>query len=175
MQRGFYIGRFQPYHKGHHSVVESIAADVDELVVAIGSADVSHTVRNPFTGGERHVMLTKALETVAIPTYVVPLEDIDRNAVWVSHVESLCPPFDVAYSNNPLVVQLFHEAGVEVKNPPLVNRDEYRGTDIRRQMIDGEDWTPPVPDAVETVVDRVNGVERLQRLAADDADISSQD
>ena len=26
MSRGFYIGRFQPYHNGHHSVLERIAA-----------------------------------------------------------------------------------------------------------------------------------------------------
>ncbi len=50
MTRGFYIGRFQPYHQGHHRVVQDIAEEVDELVVGIGSADQSHSVRNPFTG-----------------------------------------------------------------------------------------------------------------------------
>ncbi|HZK30987.1 MAG TPA: adenylyltransferase/cytidyltransferase family protein, partial [Methanoregula sp.] len=42
MRRGFYIGRFQPYHNGHQSVLEHIADDVDEIVIGIGSAQLSH-------------------------------------------------------------------------------------------------------------------------------------
>ncbi len=57
--RGFYIGRFQPYHNGHHSMVERIADEVDELVLGIGSADDSHTTHDPFTAGERIMMITK--------------------------------------------------------------------------------------------------------------------
>ncbi|MFW6045623.1 MAG: nicotinamide-nucleotide adenylyltransferase, partial [Natronomonas sp.] len=113
MTRGFYIGRFQPYHEGHQAMVERVSEEVDELVVGIGSADQSHTLRNPFTAGERIMMITKALVDVDIVTYAVPIEDLNRNSVWVSHVESMSPRFDVAYSNNPLVVRLFKEAGTE--------------------------------------------------------------
>jgi len=28
--RGFYIGRYQPFHNGHRHMVEEIAAEVDE-------------------------------------------------------------------------------------------------------------------------------------------------
>ena len=38
MKRGFYIGRFQPYHNGHQSVLEHIAGKVDEIIIGIGSA-----------------------------------------------------------------------------------------------------------------------------------------
>jgi nicotinamide-nucleotide adenylyltransferase len=58
--RGFYIGRFQPYHNGHQHMVEEIIEEVDELVLGIGSADASHTVRNPFTAGERWEHLVPA-------------------------------------------------------------------------------------------------------------------
>jgi nicotinamide-nucleotide adenylyltransferase len=109
--RGVYIGRFQPYHDGHHAMVERIAEEVDELVLAIGSADQSHTTRNPFTAGERIEMITKSLVDLDLVTYAVPIEDLNRNAVWVSHVQSMSPTFDVAYSNNPLVIRLFREAG----------------------------------------------------------------
>jgi len=36
--RAFYIGRFQPYHLGHHAVIQKIAKEVDEIVIGIGSA-----------------------------------------------------------------------------------------------------------------------------------------
>ena len=44
MVRAFYIGRFQPYHFGHHTIIKQIAEEVDELVVGIGSAQ---KVTNP--------------------------------------------------------------------------------------------------------------------------------
>ena len=42
MKRAFYIGRFQPFHLGHYSVITSIAEEVDELIIGIGSAQTSH-------------------------------------------------------------------------------------------------------------------------------------
>jgi nicotinamide-nucleotide adenylyltransferase len=171
MSRAFYIGRFQPFHDGHRQVVDTITeeTDVDELVVGIGSAGRSHSRRNPFTAGERHVMLTRALSDCPVDIFVVPLEDINRNALWVSHVRSLCPPFEVVYSNNPLVVRLFEEAGVEVRQVPLFERDTYEGTSIRDRMIDGAEWTDLLPESVAETIHEIDGVERLRRVADSDA------
>ncbi len=169
MTRGFYIGRFQPYHDGHHSVVERIAEEVDELVVGIGSADQSHTSSDPFTAGERIMMITKSLVDLDLVTYPVPIEDLNRNSVWVSHVQSMSPDFDVAYSNNPLVVQLFDEAGVEVRGSKMFNREVLEGTEVRERMIAGDDWEALVPDPVVEVVEETGGVQRIQRIARSDS------
>ncbi|MGB9963888.1 nicotinamide-nucleotide adenylyltransferase [Halobacterium sp. CBA1126] len=168
MTRGFYIGRFQPYHNGHHRVVEQIATEVDELVVGIGSAGDSHSTRNPFTAGERIMMITKALVDFDLVTYAVPIEDLDRNAVWVSHVQSMSPNFDVAYSNNPLVIRLFGEAGIEVRQSPMFERDVLEGTEIRRRMEADEDWRELVPKPVADVVDEIDGIERIQKVGDTD-------
>ncbi|SFR40328.1 MULTISPECIES: nicotinamide-nucleotide adenylyltransferase [Halorubrum] len=167
--RGFYIGRYQPFHDGHQHMVEEIASEVDELVLGIGSAGDSHTTRNPFTAGERVMMVTKAVERLDVTTYVVPIEDLDRNSVWVSHVQSMTPRFDVAYSNNPLVVRLFEEAGVEVRQSPMFRRDVLEGTELRERMIRGRDWEDLVPDAVVDVIREVDGVERIRRIAETDS------
>ncbi|MBX0293424.1 nicotinamide-nucleotide adenylyltransferase [Haloarcula nitratireducens] len=167
--RGFYIGRFQPYHDGHHAMVERIAEEVDELVLGIGSADDSHTTHDPFTAGERIMMLTKAVDEFDLRTYVVPLEDINRNAVWVSHVESMCPDFDVAYSNNPLVVRLFEESGIEVRQSPMFERDRLEGSEIRERMIRDESWRDRVPDPVVETIEEINGVKRLQHVSDSDS------
>ena len=168
MTRGFYIGRFQPFHNGHRAMVDHIVEEVDELVLGIGSADASHTTRNPFTAGERVMMVTKAVEAVDVPTYIVPIEDIDRNAVWVSHIMSMCPSFDMAYSNNPLVVQLFEERAIEVRQSPMFDRDRLEGSDIRERMLDDDTWTDRVPETVVDVIDEISGVQRLQTVAKDD-------
>ena len=169
MTRGFYIGRFQPYHEGHHAMVRRIGEAVDELVVGIGSADQSHTVRNPFTSGERIMMITKALVDTDLVTYAVPIEDLNRNSVWVSHVQSMSPRFDVAYSNNPLVVRLFEEADIEVRQSPMFRREEFEGTEVRDRMANGGDWQALVPDAVVDVLEEIDGVERIQPITESDA------
>jgi len=169
MIRGFYIGRFQPFHEGHSAMVERISEEVDELVVGIGSADQSHTVRNPFTAGERIMMITKALVELDLVTYAVPIEDLNRNAVWVSHVQSMSPRFDVAFSNNPLVVRLCREAGIEVRQSPMYQREEFEGTEVRERMATDGDWETLVPDAVVEVIDEIDGVARLRQISETDA------
>ncbi len=168
--RGLYVGRFQPFHKGHEKVVDRISEDedVEEVVVAVGSAQRSHTTRNPFTAGERVSMITKTLEDRETTVYAIPVEDLNRNAVWTTHVRSMCPPFEVVYSNNPLIVRLFEEEGTEVRRSPMFERDRFSGSEIRRRMLEDEDWRSLVPDAVENVVDEVGGVGRLQDLDGDD-------
>ena len=38
-KRGLLIGRMQPVHKGHISVINETLKEVDELIIGIGSAD----------------------------------------------------------------------------------------------------------------------------------------
>jgi nicotinamide-nucleotide adenylyltransferase len=168
MKRGFYIGRFQPYHNGHQSVLEHIAGDVDEIVIGIGSAQLSHMIDNPFTAGERVLMITRALASLGCPFYVIPIEDIKRNALWVAHVLSMTPPFDLCYSSNPLVMQLFKEAGITVQSPAMYERETLSGTEIRRRMLSGEAWESLVPPSVVQVINEIDGVERLLQISQKD-------
>jgi nicotinamide-nucleotide adenylyltransferase len=168
MKRGFYIGRFQPYHNGHQSVLEHIADEVDEIVIGVGSAQLSHTPDNPFTAGERVLMITRSLVSLDCPFYVIPIEDIKRNALWVAHVQSMTPPFDLCYSSNPLVVQLFKEAEVKVQSPSMYERDTHSGTEIRRRMLNNQPWKNLVPPAVADVIKEIDGVIRLRQIVQDD-------
>ena len=168
IRRGFYIGRFQPYHNGHQSVLEHIARKVDEIIIGVGSAQLSHHIDNPFTAGERVMMITRSLESLDCPYYVIPIEDIQRNSLWVAHVRSMAPPFDICYSSNPLVVRLFKEAGVKVQSPAMYERDTLSGTEIRRRILSGEPWKNLVPPAVVQVLKEIDGVGRLRQIARDD-------
>jgi nicotinamide-nucleotide adenylyltransferase len=171
MVRGFYIGRFQPYHDVHHRLIERVADEVDELVLGIGSADDSHARHDPFTAGERILMITKSLANHDLAVYPVPIEDLDRNAVWVSHIQSMSPAFDIAYSNNPLVIQLFSEAGVEVRQSPMFDRKKLEGAEIRERMIANDGWEQLVPGAVVDIIEEIDGIERIQRVSdTDDVD-----
>ena len=50
---GLYIGRFQPFHKGHKSIVESALKQCDRLIIGIGSSQETRTKRNTFSYEER--------------------------------------------------------------------------------------------------------------------------
>jgi nicotinamide-nucleotide adenylyltransferase len=166
--RGLYIGRFQPFHLGHKAVLKKILEEVNEVVVVMGSAQDSHTPQNPFTAGERLDMIYGALRDLRPRSYVIPLQDVDRNAIWVSHVVSMAPRFDLVYSNNPLTEDLFIEAGIQVRKPPMYRRDLYSGTIIRNLMLQGGDWRSLVPEEVASVIDSIGGVERLIHISRDD-------
>lgn len=169
--RAMIIGRWQPPHKGHIEVAKQILREVDELIVGIGSAQESHTLENPFTAGERVLMLTRALAEAGIDlsrVHLIPIPDVNNNAVWVSHVISLSPPFEIVYSGNPLVRRLFKEAGFKTKIQPMFKRKEYWGTEIRDRMIKGGRWEELVPKAVVEVMREIKAVERLKDLSKTD-------
>ncbi len=168
--RGLLIGRFQPFHKGHVYVVKKVLKGVDELIICIGSAQLSHTLDDPFTAGERLMMIANSLAENGIEKhyYIIPIQDVNNNSLWVSHVSSLTPPFAKVYSGNTLVKRLFSEVGVKVTTPPLFNRKEYSGTEIRRRMLKGEPWEDLVPKEVMRVIKEVQGIKRIHNLAKSD-------
>jgi len=170
-KRGLFVGRFQPFHKGHLQAVKEILNEVDELIVVVGSAQYSHRVDNPFTTGERIMMIRKALEEEKVDLkriWIVPVPDVHIHIVWVSVVEGYTPRFDVVYSNEPLTRRLFIEAGYEVKPIPFHKREIYSATEIRKRMLSGENWEELVPKSVASLIKEIGGVERLRDLTKTD-------
>lgn len=166
---GFIIGRFQPFHLGHLSVIKKIAEECKLIIIGIGSAQYSHTHENPFTAGERYLMISKTLAKEKISNYyIVPIEDVNRYDIWVSHVEALAPKFDTVYTNNPLTKQLFLERGYKVRSSPLYDRKRYSGREIRKKLLRNEKWQELVPKAVVGVIKEIKGIERIRTLAKTD-------
>lgn len=166
--RGILIGRMQPVHNGHMEVIKQILNEVDEIIIGIGSAQASHELKDPFTAGERIVMMNQALAEKGIDPsryYIIPMQDINFNAIWASHVKMLTPPFNIVYSGNPLVKQLFSEEGYEVRQPPLYDRLHLSGSEVRRRILNDENWQELVPKASVDLIREINGVERLKNLS----------
>ncbi len=153
-------------------MVSEITNGFDELIVGIGGAQYSHTFENPFTAGERIFMIARALQhfvdTRGVKLYITPIEDVNRNSIWVSHIESMVPPFDMIYTNNPLSKRLFEEKGYQVRSMPLYNRELYSGTRIRELMVNEGEWKQLVPKEVVEVIEEVCGVKRLKEIVMDD-------
>ena len=171
VKRGLYVGRFQPFHLGHLSVVKKILEEVDEAVIVIGSAQYSHELANPFTAGERLVMVRRALEEAKIDgnrVWIVPVPDVRLHMMWVSALEGYTPKFQVVFSNEPLTHRLFIEAGYKVKKVEFYDRKVYSSTQIREKMIRDESWEKLIPKSVAAFIKEIDGINRLKDLNKSD-------
>jgi len=145
--------------------------EVDELIIVVGSAQMSHELDNPFTAGERIEMIRRALDAEGIDRgryMLIPIPDAPAHTVWVSMVESQTPRFDIVYTNQPLTRRLMLEAGYEVRGIELYERERYEATEIRRRILVGEDWRDLVPEEVYRYLMEIDGVGRIRDLAKSD-------
>lgn len=170
-KRGLYVGRFQPFHLGHLDAIKYVLEGVDELVVVIGSAQYSHNCHDPFTAGERLVMVQSALLECGVDVskvWIVPVPDVHLHMLWVSAVEGYTPRFELVYSNEPLTRRLFMEAGYNVERIPYFDRETYSSTVIREKMLEDQNWAALVPKSVREFILEIDGVNRLRDLARTD-------
>jgi nicotinamide-nucleotide adenylyltransferase len=171
MNRGIFVGRFQPFHKGHIAVIKKIMNEVDELIIIVGSSQYSHTLDNPFTAGERITMIRMALEEERIQLskiWIIPVPDVHQHALWVSQIKGYSPEFNIVYANEPLTRRLFLESGFRVKPMQLINRDDYMATKIRNQITTKGNWEELVPKSVAKYIKDIKGDRRIRDLKKTD-------
>ncbi|MBO8182238.1 MAG: nicotinamide-nucleotide adenylyltransferase [Archaeoglobus sp.] len=163
--RALIFGRFQPFHLGHLKVVEWALDDFDELVILIGMADESHTLRNPFTAGERIWMIREALKSEGVDLSRIITATAPTMNIYVGnayYIIKLVPEIKTLITRNPVIGQVFRGAGVEVVEPPTFNREIYRGKVIRERILKGEEWENLVPKRVAEIINKIGGVERIR-------------
>ncbi|MDP7141537.1 MAG: nicotinamide-nucleotide adenylyltransferase [Candidatus Woesearchaeota archaeon] len=145
-----FIGRFQPFHKGHLSAIRQILRKVDKIVICVGSSKKAGVKGNPFTFEERFKMIEETLVSLDIGGYTIfPIPDVPNDKKWVEHVKVLVPKFDVVYSSNPLVIRLFKEKGVEVKKVKML--EGVSSTKVRK-LLNSKGWEKLVPKEVVRLV-----------------------
>ncbi len=144
---GLFVGRFQPFHIAHLSDIKNALKLVNELIIVIGSSQDSRTNENPLSAEERKAMIEDVLKTEKIKgCRIFSLNDINNDDEWVSHVEKNMPAFDVVFSGNPRVINLFRKAGYDVMEIKLI--EGINGTLIREKIASGKRWKDLVPESV---------------------------
>lgn len=164
--KALFIGRFQPFHKGHLKIIQGISKKYDEIIIGLGSSQYSNEIDNPFSEEERRKMIVNSLDEIGLKKYrIISIPDIHNPPIWVSHVLSIVSDFDVVISNNLLTKKLFTERGYRVFNTPFYEKDKFSGRRIRKNMINGKQWEDLVPPSVVRIVNDIKGVQRIKNLS----------
>lgn len=88
---GLYIGRFQPIHIGHESIIRKMLDECEQIIIAVGSAQEYNTERNPFTFEQRADLIINTFYQYVIAgrISVIPLRDRaipSNDASWGDYV-----------------------------------------------------------------------------------------
>ena len=168
LSRGLFIGRFQPFHLGHKACIDFALRKVNDLIIGVGSSQASYEAKNPFTGGERVLMIKETLN--ADPKIdqhrilIIPISDINIHSLWTSHIKVLVPKFEVVFANDRFTSLLFKEIDMQVIHPPLLRRSILSGSEIRRRIAQNIKWKHLVSSQTEIVIRDIRGIERIKRL-----------
>lgn len=156
--KAVFIGRFQPFHRGHRKVVEKYSEQSDDFCIAIGSAGEQETEDNPLSFEERRSIIQACYPDLEI----VGIDDTERtdegDGEWLEEVRNRTNA-DTVISGNKIVQRIVEASEMDLERPELHDPEIYSGTAIRRRIKSGEEWRYLVPKcAEETIADLLDRI-----------------
>lgn len=113
MNEAIFIGRFQPFHKGHLDAIKQILKKHKSILIIIGSAQIKRTEKNPFSYIERKKILQKILNFEKINYKIISLNDYKKDITWINKL--MIYKKNQFYSSNEYVVNLLNKYNFKVK------------------------------------------------------------
>ena len=141
-----FIGRFQPFHKGHlHNITQALKVS-RKLLINIGSSFNVPNIKNPFSFEQRKQMIVSDLEALVIDLskiVIEPLADYYQEEKWELALRQNVHKHS---RNGDVVAIVGHEKDassyylksfVEWGFIPVDNYKSYNATDFRREYYNG--------------------------------------
>lgn len=85
-----FIGRFQPFHNAHLSIIQSAAELAEKVIVVVGSANQPRTFKNPFSFEERENLIQDTL--MGLETELIIESNYDtiyNDDSWAARVQNI--------------------------------------------------------------------------------------
>lgn len=147
---GLFIGRFQPFHKGHLYALILSASLCKNLIIGVGSSGDSGTERNPLPASDRIRIIKAALKgTLAEKKRIrfITIPDFMDDDKWFNYIDGKVPGIDAVFSRNRLVKKIFSAHHVKVVSPPWHDRKRLSASRIRKIIKNGgKGWQDRVPN-----------------------------
>lgn len=187
-----FIGRFQPFHKGHAKVLRQALESASQVIILAGSAHQPRSTRNPWLVSEREAMVRSTLsEAENAHVHVAPLMDVMYNdELWVRNVQSTVNGYVTAHHKVPhrapkvglighskdhssYYLNLFPQWG----NVSVENVEGINATRIRHKLLEEEGerlstLQEELPEAVHGHLTSFCGTPTFQALQAEQKFIS---
>lgn len=147
-----YIGRFQPFHRGHEYVLNHCLKNYDETIVLIGSAFKARDIENPFTYDERRAVIRKWIPVKdRTRVSVLPLQDrLYNDAEWTKSVQERVTLLTREGADITVVgcdrdsstwyLKTFPQWGLDIIEP-YRNIPGLTATQVRQRYFEGSDGT----------------------------------
>jgi len=162
-----FVGRFQPFHKGHLAAIKWILEKEGKIFIVIGSNEVLLTKKNPFRFSERKKMIEGALEKEKIKNFkIFRMHDYNDDVFWAKKVlktTKINSKTAEIYTMNLWTENCFKKIGIKTKSHPIFC-DKLCGTKIRKKIKDGGKWKNLVPKPVFNLLEKINCEKRIKIL-----------
>lgn len=140
-----YVGRFQPFHKGHYATYLNILKKFKGAEVYIGTSNKTDSEKSPFNFSEKKKIMTtmfaipdnKIIEVknpyrpIEILSKYNELDDVYITVVGEKDAERLGGKYFLPYTDN-IEFRPYKEQGYVYKSPSLPN--PISGTDVRKWL-----------------------------------------
>ncbi|KYC44732.1 MAG: Nicotinamide-nucleotide adenylyltransferase [Candidatus Methanofastidiosum methylothiophilum] len=164
MSRGLFIGRFQPFHNGHYKAIKDILKDEDEVIICVAASQISFTISNPFSCGERIEMILRSLKDIRDKIIILSSPNTESNSLWVDNIVDTFPKFETVYTNNNLVRLLWEKRGYNVSKVNFYQKNEFNGTSIRKFISLDQKWDSLVPPETMKYIKEIEGEKRIKDI-----------
>ena len=108
-----FIGRFQPFHLGHQSVICAALQQADRVIILVGSSRQPRSLRNPWTFSERKQFIKASFtEDDSQRISIAPLLDTYNDLSWVrlvqQTVEGIVCQYPITLGEKPRIGLIGH-------------------------------------------------------------------
>ena len=133
------LGRFQPLHLGHISLIKAAEewriekSPNSPLILCIGSSNRPESMDNPWSYKEREAMIDVWLKSQEgyNNVEIVSIPDIQNPPKWVSHAENYHSKSGFFFTSDISSADLYDDAGWNTILHPLEQRNKFEGWRVR--------------------------------------------
>ena len=177
-QFGIYIGRFQPFHRGHLQTLKQALNESEKVLIILGSHRAAPNIRNPWSAEERMSLIRDSLPAKdKSRVEFIPVRDwLYSDNLWLAAVQQQVSDYMGHYDSLPNIALFGHQKDQSSYYLNLFPQWDYvetgnfqnlHSTAIRAAYF-GDDATilsEALPTPVRKYLDKFQKSDRYQQLA----------
>lgn len=127
-----FIGRFQPFHNGHLSVLLDIQKNIriQKIIILIGSSQFKKKKKNPYSYSERKKIIKCSISgKMRKKVSIYPCPDVFNDKLWYKKIIKKTGKKIIVYSGNKWVQKIFIRNNIKVIS--IKKKINISGTKLR--------------------------------------------